>query len=119
MSNKNIRIALLIAGCVLTLASCSLLRPYTPPIDQGKHLNAKSIQNLHPGMSMKQIAYILGTPDIQDPFNTNNWYYVYTYQSTPASVREQKTLALEFKNGKLTEISGNYPPPQEINQKSN
>jgi outer membrane protein assembly factor BamE len=119
MSKKNILITLIVAVIFITVSGCSMLRPYTPPIDQGKSLNTKLIQHLHPGMSMKQVAYILGTPDIQDPFNKNKWYYVYTYQATPNSIRQQKTLGLVFKKSKLTQISGNYPPPKEIYNKSN
>ncbi len=98
----------------LALAGCSLITPYTPPVQQGKILPKDVMQKIKPGMNKAQIQYLLGSPDMLDPLNNNQWVYVYTYQQTIHSAREEKQLILTFKDDKLQNVGGNYPPPQTI-----
>ena len=98
----------------VSLTGCALLTPYTPPIEQGKIISAKMVDQLKPGMTESQVSYILGSPDIQDPFHRSTWNYVYTFQRTSYSPREEKKLIIEFKDNKLVQISGDYPPPHVI-----
>lgn len=98
----------------VSLTGCALLTPYTPPIEQGKVISAKMVDQLKPGMTESQVSYILGSPDIQDPFHRSAWNYIYTFQRTSFSPREEKKLIIEFKDNKLVQISGDYPPPHVI-----
>ena len=69
---KNIVKMMLIIG-VFTISGCAQLRPYTPPIIQGKKINANHIYQLKPGLTKKQVSFLLGTPDIEAPFKSNKW----------------------------------------------
>ncbi|MCF6767274.1 outer membrane protein assembly factor BamE [Thiotrichales bacterium 19S11-10] len=97
----------------LSLTSCSLLTPYTPPVQQGKIITANDIQKLKPNMTQDQVQFILGSPDVIDPFHKNTWHYVYTIQYYNTSMEEKK-LIVSFKDNKLAKISGDYPPPKII-----
>lgn len=106
----------LIAGLLATttLTGCGIISPYTPPIQQGKIISADMIRQIQPGMTPQQVQFILGSPDIQDPFATHQFIYYYSYQARMSAPRESKQLLLTFKDDKLVGIEGDYPPPQEV-----
>lgn len=106
----------LIAGIFATtlLSGCSVFSPYTPPVQQGKIITSDMIQQVQPGMTEQQVQFILGTPDIRDPFATNQFVYYYSFQQRMNAPRESKQLVLTFKDNKLVGIAGDYPPPQEV-----
>ncbi|MCF6764710.1 outer membrane protein assembly factor BamE [Thiotrichales bacterium 19S3-7] len=106
-------LAPLLVAFTLSLSACSLFTPYTAPVQQGKIITQKDIQQLKPGMTQSQVQFILGSPDIVDPFHKNTWYYVYTIKHYNTTM-EEKQLQVEFSDGKLISIAGDYPPPQVI-----
>ncbi|WP_119342566.1 outer membrane protein assembly factor BamE [Facilibium subflavum] len=104
----------------LFLSSCSLITPYTAPVQQGKIIPQDIMQQIKPGMSKQQIEYILGTPDIVDPLTPNQWRYIYSMQKELNAPRQEKQLILIFdKKDKLTSVSGDYSPPKTIYQNQN
>ena len=107
-------LSLLTATILLSsaLGGC-FLRPYHIPIQQGKIIKPDMISQLKPGMSESQVTYLLGTPDIRDPFHPNTWYYVYT-DKVGYAPRAENNLIVYFKKGKVDQISGNYQPPSPI-----
>jgi len=102
------------------ITSCSSFTPYTPVVQQGKIIAPNIMQQIKPGMTKDQISYILGSPDIVNALTTNIWVYAYTLQKTVNSARQEQKLVLTFdKDDKLTDISGNYQPPQAVYQTKN
>ena len=99
------------------LTGCVVFRPYMMPIQQGNIITPKMIAKLKPGMSKQQVVYILGTPDITNPYQPNTLYYVYTNQHNYLP-RSESQLIVTFKNDKLADISGNYPPPAKLQYKT-
>lgn len=68
-------------------------------------------------MTKAQVRYLLGSPDINDPWNANKWYYLYANHQQglpPVSNR----LILTFSNNKLAHVTGNYPPPAALRYKT-
>ena len=114
MKTKYFAIGLLIAS--LLLSGCSLFRPYRAPIDQGRKVTDSTLAQVKPGLKKTQVIYLLGTPNVADPFNKDTWYYIYTYEAN-YKPRTQYTLVLHFnKQGKLDRVSGNYPSPGQLQQ---
>jgi outer membrane protein assembly factor BamE len=114
MKTKYLAIGLLIGS--LLLGGCSLFRPYRTPIDQGRKVSDSTLAQIKPGLKKTQIIYLLGTPNVSDPFNKDTWYYVYTYEANYMP-RTQYNLVLHFdKQGKLDQVSGNYPSPGKLQQ---
>lgn len=98
----------LIAALVLLLAlsACSLPVFFRVPVVQGNIVTADQVAKLQKGMTKKQVAYVLGTPLIESPFEADRWDYVFYYRNPRAHVRQSK-LDLYFVNGKLSQIRGN------------
>ena len=82
---------------------------YKTPVQQGNVLVQKDVDEVKPGMSKRQIAIILGTPAIADPFNQDRWDYVNTFK-LDGKIDEIKRLTLYFENNQLVKTEGNYFP---------
>lgn len=103
-------LTLIIATC---LNSCGILVPYTAPVPQGKTIKDKKVFDIRPDMTKSEVKYILGSPDIIDTFNPNQYIYINTYKAHMQDTRyDESKLILTFNNqDKLIGISGNYQPP--------
>jgi len=62
----------------LSLASCRLI--YTPDVYQGNLLDKKTVDQLQPGMTKRQVLVLMGSPSVNSPFSQNEWDYVSTQQ---------------------------------------
>ena len=62
---------------------------YRPTIQQGNVVKQEQVNELRPGMSKRQVKFLLGTPMLNDVFHANRWDYVYTIGvgSTPEETR--------------------------------
>lgn len=94
----------LILGFSLTLGGCSWLEGYRPPIQQGNVISKQSLDTLKTGMSKQQVAFMLGDPLLQDPFDSNRWDYVY-YLKPSFGAPILKRATLYFKADKLIRIT--------------
>lgn len=91
-------LTVLLSGCI-----------YTPDIHQGNIVSQEMVDQLRPGMNKRQIAFIMGTPLLQDPFHDNRWDYIYTNQ--PGGMdRMQKRISIFFKNEELSGLQGDFKP---------
>ncbi|HFC29829.1 MAG TPA: outer membrane protein assembly factor BamE [Oceanospirillales bacterium] len=82
---------------------------YKTPVQQGNVLAQKDVDQILPSMSKRQVAIILGTPAIADPFNHDRWDYVNTFK-IDGKIDKIKRLTLFFKDNKLVRTEGNYFP---------
>jgi len=82
---------------------------YKTPVQQGNVLEQDDIDKINPGMSKRQIVFILGTPAIADPFNQDRWEYINTYK-IDGKIDKVKKLSLFFTDDKLIKTEGNYFP---------
>lgn len=82
---------------------------YRPDIQQGNVITQEVINKLEPGMSKRQVTYLLGTPSLVDSFHQNRWDYIYTLKEN-AEPMEQKSLTLFFENDNLVRVSGDFRP---------
>ena len=86
---------------------------YKTPVQQGNVLVQTDVDQIKPGMSKRQIAIILGTPAIADPFNQNRWDYVNTFK-IKGKINTIKRLSLYFEDNKLIRTEGNYFPETKL-----
>ncbi len=93
----------------LLLASCSWFGVYKPDINQGNVVTQEMIDQLHPGMNKRQVAFIMGTPLLVDAFHEDRWDYVYSYQPG-RKARSEKKVSLLFRNDELVAIEGDFRP---------
>ncbi|MGB1238433.1 MAG: outer membrane protein assembly factor BamE [Pseudomonadales bacterium] len=85
---------------------------YKLDIPQGNLIDQEMVDQLRPGMTQRQVKFIMGTPIIEDTFNADRWDYVYTMKK-PDQTPTQSKVSLFFQQGRLSNIKGNYrPSPQ-------
>ncbi len=49
---------------------------YQVPIAQGNIISLGMLAKLETGLTKTQVQYIMGTPSIKDPFNSDQWDYI-------------------------------------------
>lgn len=89
---------------MITLLGC-----YKSPVQQGNLLKQEDINEVKPGMSKQQVAIILGTPLIADPFDHDRWDYIST-NKVKGRFKKSKKFSLFFEDDKLIRTEGNYHP---------
>lgn len=113
MKRKFLPLCILTGILPLLLNSCSWVPAYTAPVPQGKEIDNDKMLEIKPNMTKDEVKYLLGSPDIVDSFNPNQFIYVNTYKKRMQySEFNELKLVLTFNNeDRLVGISGNYAPP--------
>ena len=87
----------------LSLFGCSHFHAYRPGIEQGNIMTIEMVNQLHVGMTQKQVENIMGEPILKDTFHDNRVNYVYTFKSKKGKI-SKKRVTLIFRNGKVIKI---------------
>ena len=90
----------LIASVVILVSACTI---HVPDVQQGNVLEPDVLSQLHPGLSKKQVTFLMGTPIINDPFHPDRWDYVYLFSSQDSKTI-RKRVTLFFDHDKLSRI---------------
>lgn len=87
---------------------------YRPTIQQGNVVSQEQVNELRPGMTKRQVRFLLGTPMLTDVFHANRWDYAFTsgVGSTPTEFRQ---VTVFFEDERLVRIAGDLrpQPPEE------
>ena len=97
-----------------SLAACSIGLPKIPrvhkiTVQQGNVITQEMIDQLKPGMSRSQVAYIMGEPILRNTFDPNRWDYVYTLE-IPGYFENDIHMTLYFQNEILAYFTGDLAP---------
>ena len=82
---------------------------YRMTIQQGNILTEEMVDQLQPGLTKRQVQYLLGTPLLTDFFNTDRWDYVYTIQRGHKPM-ETRNLTVFFQDDALVRVEGDMKP---------
>ncbi len=109
---KSLLICSLIA--CQSLFSCSYVLNNLPgvykiDVQQGNIIEQDQLDQLRPGMSKKQVQFILGSPMLDNVFHKNRWDYLYINQPSGQD-KTQQQFSLFFNNDKVVGIKGNLKP---------
>lgn len=113
-SIKSIGIAGL-ACLALALSACgnigSLDFPgvYKIGIPQGNIITQEMVDQLRPGMTKRQVIFVMGTPLVRDPFNQDRWDYIYSFQPGGGE-RGQESVSVFFEDDALIRFAGDFTP---------
>lgn len=102
---------LLIVPIALLASACGIV--YKQPIYQGNLLEKTAVDQLQAGQTKRQVAAMLGTPSIEDPFHAQRWDYTSTQRTNRLGTTEIKNLTLYFDGDALTRWEGDYFPEQD------
>ena len=93
----------LINGC----ESIKKLGPHKISIQQGNFITQSMVDKLEPGMTTKQVKYVLGVPLITDTFSPNQWDYYYSLRLSNGRVLK-KQMTVHFNKNIFTHITGDF-----------
>lgn len=96
---------LVFAMLALSIAGCHFV--YTPDVQQGNLLDKKTVDQLKPGMTKRQVLVLMGTPSVSTPFDQSRWDYVST-MSHRGSKPKIRTFTLTFNNDTLVSTQGDF-----------
>ena len=99
-------------ACVFGLSGCGFVGfpgVYRIDIEQGNLVDQEMIEQLKPGMSRRQVRFIMGSPLVEDTFRSDRWDYPYVIRNGQTIIREAQVTIL-FEGDSLAEIRGDYLP---------
>ena len=114
---KYIYVALMafsVGGCSLTqlkLPELKIPRVYKLSVQQGNVITQEMVDRLKPGMTRNQVEFVMGKPVLGDPFNDDQWVYIYTLE-VPDYFNQIFKMVLAFEDDTLATISGDYIPQE-------
>jgi len=92
----------IIACFALLSSACTIHRI---DVQQGNIIKPELLEQLEPGISKRQVRFIMGSPLIQDPFHADRWDYIFTMQ--PGHLRkvtEYQRVSVFFQDDKLVKV---------------
>ncbi|QEY59247.1 outer membrane protein assembly factor BamE [Pseudomonas sp. C27(2019)] len=110
MQNSSRIIRSFTLASLLVLAGCSFPGVHKIDIQQGNVVTQDMVDQLRPGMTTRQVRFIMGTPLIADTFNSNRWDYLYSIQLA-GGTRKQERISLIFNDdNQLQGLGGDFLP---------
>ena len=98
----------LLSGC--GISNIKIPKLYKVAIQQGNVITQDMVDKLKPGMTRRQVAFVMGEPVIQDPFDDTKWVYLYSIDVPGVFSQEYRLILFFDENDLLTVISGDYAP---------
>jgi len=112
MPRLLLRSLLLSLLCLPGLSACgafSFPGVYRINIEQGNIVTQEMIDQLQPGMSRRQVRFIMGTPLVEDTFNADRWDYPYEIKRGEEMIRKAQ-VTVRFDGDALAAVEGDYLP---------
>ncbi len=116
MSRRTVSVAVLVCAS-LVLAGCALPKLRLPrvhklTVQQGNVITQEMIDQLKPGMTRNQVAFVMGEPVFRNTFNENRWDYIYTIE-LPGIFSDERRVSIFFENERLAYFTGDFVPTSE------
>ena len=106
IANRLILVATLFAG----LAGCSYFQfpgVHKIYVQQGHIITDDMLEQLEPGLTKRQVRYVLGTPILADSFNDDRWDYYYSLRQGDDLLRE-RSMVVFFEDDRMTHFTGDF-----------
>jgi len=106
----RILVLLLATACLTACGFMGFPGVYRIDVEQGNIVTQEMADQLEPGMSRRQVRFILGTPLVEDTFHPDRWDYSYSKRNGLKLLAEDR-LTVFFDGDRLVDVQGNYSPP--------
>lgn len=106
---KVLTILLLAATALAGCAKDDLPFVHRIDIAQGNIVTEDMVSRLEPGMTRRQVRFVMGSPMLVDAFHPDRWYYLYRFEpggDEPATQR----VVLSFEGDRLAGIDAELLP---------
>jgi outer membrane protein assembly factor BamE len=100
--NQRLIVIIALLLSIVTSSACI----YRIDIPQGNRIDAETVEKLEPGMSMRQVEFLLGAPAIKDPYHAKQWHYVYYLKRGETGDVYKTVMTLHFTAGLLVLVEG-------------
>ena len=105
----------IITATLLTFLSACTMQVYKLRVQQGNIVTPEMLEQLKPGMSKNQVAFVMGNPVLKDSFSTRQWDYLYRQERREDNIT-QYHIRVHFDQGqKYSHYEGELP--EETNDK--
>ncbi|WP_407314976.1 outer membrane protein assembly factor BamE [Pseudomonas sp. nanlin1] len=108
-NTKHLLTSLTFVG-LLALAGCSFPGVYKIDIQQGNVVTQDMIDQLRPGMTRRQVRFIMGNPLLVDTFHANRWDYLYSLQPGGGERQQERMSVIFNDNDQLVSLAGDFMP---------
>lgn len=98
-------LSLALAGC----GNFGFPGVYKIDVEQGNIVTPEMVEQLKPGMTRRQVRFVMGTPLIEDTFNENRWDYRYLNRNGANTLAESQ-LTVIFEGDALIRVEGPDAP---------
>jgi len=105
---------LIIIGLIasLWLTGCSKYHlVHKIDIQQGNVITQDEVNLLEPGMTRRQVQFVMGSPMVADVFHQDRWDYIYLFEPGYGEPSEER-ITLFFDDNLLTGTSGTLHPDE-------
>lgn len=89
---------------ILVAAILSGCHVYKINVQQGNYLDETAIEQVEPGMTRRQVKFLLGTPLVEDTFKTDRWDYIYYFRSGKTGKSITRRLVVHFDGDNVREL---------------
>lgn len=99
---------LLIVTSLLGVSACSWFQfpgVYRLTIQQGNIITKDMLEQLEPGMTRRQVNFVLGTPLLIDSFHQDRWDYYYSVRDSEGEIVSRR-LTVFFDGDQLSHYEG-------------
>ncbi len=105
--------------CATSLVGCNNVGSMDFPgvykigIAQGNIITQEMVDQLRPGMTKRQVIFVMGTPLVRDPYHQDRWDYIYSFQPG-GGVRGQESISVFFIDDELVSFTGDFVPTDSL-----
>ena len=99
----------------LFIPACSIPKVYKLTVQQGNIVTQDMLDELQPGMTKRQVAYVMGTPLIRSPYQQDRWDYIYTLERRDEVVKSYQITTF-FDGNTYTHFEGEVPKEDELEE---
>jgi len=103
------RLCLTVLLATVLLTGCGWPRVHKVTVQQGNLITQDMVDQLKPGMTRSQVAFIMGDPVFRNPFEDNRWDYIYTVE-VPGRFQQRRLMSLYFVDERLAYFTGDFVP---------
>ena len=97
---------LCLAACLSACGFIGFPGVYKIDVEQGNIVTQDMVDQLKPGMSRRQVRFILGTPLLDDPFDQSRWDYPYSKRNG-TRILDESRFTVYFDGDSLVRYEGN------------
>jgi outer membrane protein assembly factor BamE len=90
---------------IIQLQACSFPGVFKINVQQGNIITQEMLDTLKPGMTQKQVHFVLGKPVLENLFNPDLENYIYTYQKAGGKI-DQQTIKVHYQDGVFVKYEG-------------